>query len=270
MNVFKKVYHLRYFEPFIMLVIITNCFLIGLETYFTNPFIQLIQMLTLLIFTLEIVIRYCVSNTTRDYFYDGWNIFDLCIVTISYIPESLLSESSLVSAIRVLRVFRILRLLRINYEIKLIISVLIKSFSALFYNGIIFSVFLYLYALIGFILFKIPDPNDLTEESVKQLTEYYQVAPNNPSHAPDPYGSLHESMFTLFRTLTGEDWTDLRYNLHYAIDYNLIDAPKSVVTTYHVSWIVLSAFLLLNLIVGAILNNYNVIMNQLRDEEKNA
>ena len=75
-------------------------------------------------------------------------------------------------------------------------------------------------------------------------------------------------MFTLFRILTAEDWTDVRYNLIYASELKLVTSSKTTITLYHVSWVILSAFLLLNLVVGAILNNYNIIMTEIREEKK--
>ena len=63
-------------------------------------------------------------------------------------------------------------------------------------------------------------------------------------NSPDPYDSLHETIFTLFRVLTGEDWTDIRYNLIYASQLKLINVSKTTITLYHVSWVILSAFLL--------------------------
>tara|TARA_B110000211_G_scaffold137867_1_gene157690 strand:- start:120 stop:401 length:282 start_codon:yes stop_codon:yes gene_type:complete len=93
------------------------------------------------------------------------------------------------------------------------------------------------------------------------------MAPNAPKISPDPFGTLSESMFSLFRILTGEDWTDLRYNLLIAEELNLINASAWVVTLFHVIWYILSAFLLLNLLVGAILNNYQVIMEESRSKK---
>ena len=75
-------------------------------------------------------------------------------------------------------------------------------------------------------------------------------------------------MFTLFRILTGEDWTDLKYNLDKAAELEIIPTSKLVVNVYHVSWFVLSAFLLLNLVVGAILNNYQVIMEEAKAQKE--
>ena len=45
---------------------------------------------------------------------------------------------------------------------------------------------------------------------------------------------------------------------------------KSVVTAFHILWFVLSAFLLLNLVVGAIVNNYQAAMNEAEEMERKA
>lgn len=72
-------------------------------------------------------------------------------------------------------------------------------------------------------------------------------------------------MFILFRALTGEDWTDLRYNLITASQHGVVKVSLTVITSYHI----LSAFLRLNLIVGAIVNNYQIAMDNENKEEKN-
>ena len=228
---FRKLIEWKFFEPFIIFVILINCILIGVETYFTNSLIASIQHFALLIFVFEIVIRFFASRNIKEYFSQGWNIFDLSIVLISLIPESFFSDGTAVSAIRVLRVFRILRLLRVNQEIKLIISVLVKSFSALFYNAIFFSIFLYLYSVIGVTLFKMPNPETIPKEKSSLLQNYIQTAPSSIKNYPDPYGTLDESAFTLFRVLTADDWTDVRYNLNYASDLALITVSKATITT---------------------------------------
>ena len=268
-NLYKRITTSNIFEPFIICIIIINCILIGVETYFSSFLISSIQSIALFIFTIEIIIRYFASKNSKEYFSKAWNIFDLTIVLISFIPESLFTDSSTISAIRVLRVFRVLRLLRVSDEIKLIITVLSKSLSALFYNAIFFSIFLYLYAIIGTTLFQLPKAgNEFTgTHEIEILELYHKHAYNAPVNSPDPYGSLHETGFTLFRILTLEDWTDIRYNLIYACELNLLKVSKLVVNIYHVTWVILSSFLLLNLVVGAILNNYQISMNELREKK---
>ena len=64
---------------------------------------------------------------------------------------------------------------------------------------------------------------------------------------------------------TGEDWTDLRYDLLSS------DAPFWVVNIYFVSWLIFSAFFLLNIIIAAVVKNYDSVYsndkNAKQDEE---
>ncbi len=266
----RKLVTNQLFEIIIVGVILANSILIGVETYHTSDGIRLAQSIILGIFTMEILARFIAAGSIKSFFSNGWNIFDLTLVLISFIPESLVHSAHMLVALRVLRVFRVLRLLRTAPEIKLIISVLVKSFSALFYNGIFFFIFLYLFAIIGVSLFKLPVYENLPTEKQAAYTQLMAEAPNAPAVSPDPYGALGESMFTLFRVLTGEDWTDLRYNLVRASQLKLVDVPSWIITTFHVAWFILSAFLLLNLVVGAIVNNYQLIMEETKRKKAEA
>ena len=258
----------RWFEFLIIGVIILNSVLIGVETYIVTPTILLVQHIILGIFTFEILARFIARESVKLFFKSGWNIFDLSLVLICYIPESLFEGGATIMVIRILRIFRVLRLLRASDEVKLIVAVLSKSLSALFYNGLFFVIFIYLFAIIGVSLFKLPDYSSLTSDMQAKYHEFIEIAPNTPSTAPDPYGSLSESSFTLFRALTGDDWTDLRYNLIKANDLGLIHTSPLVITAFHVIWFVLAAFLLLNLVVGAIINNYQIIMEESRRKKE--
>jgi voltage-gated sodium channel len=260
--------HRKEFEWFISGVILVNCALIGVETYVTNAAITAVQLAALGVFTVEILLRWLARDDARSFFRDGWNVFDLSIVLVSLIPESLIASTSVVTSLRVLRVFRIFRLLRAFPELKLMTSVLIRSLSTLLYNGLFFSVFMYLFAVIGITLFRLPTPEDSDPQTAEALATFLDRAPNAPGIAPDPYGSLGETLFTLFRVLTGEDWTDLRYNLVLASEMGVIDAPSGVITAFHVAWFVVATFLLLNLLVGAILNNYQVVMAELKEKRE--
>ena len=261
-NICEKVTSNRVFEIAIVLVILVNSALIGVETYVSTPEITLVQKCILGIFTVEILMRYIAAKSNKEFFTGGWNIFDLSLVLIGYVPESLMANASMAMAFRVLRVFRVLRLLRTCEEIKLIISVLIKSTSALVYNLIFYGIFLYLYAIIGVSLFKLPNPDTLKGEELAHYEQFVEHAPHAPGNSPDPFGTLDEAMFSLFRSMTGDDWSDLRYNLLTASKYGVVKVGPAAITTYHVSWFVISAFLLLNLVVGAILNNYQVVMEE--------
>ncbi len=259
--------HNKEFELFITGIIILNSVLIGVETYTDNLTVKMIQQGILYIFTFEILMRFIAAKSIKEFFCDGWNVFDLTLVLIGYIPETLFASASMMTALRVLRVFRILRLLRASKEIKLIVTVLVKSMTSMFYNLILFLIFVYLYAIAGVSMFRLPDPTTLEGEQLANYEKYMEVAPNAPSNSPDPFGDLGEAIFTLFRELTGEDWTDLRYNHITASEYGLIHVNSAVITTYHVSWFCLAAFLLLNLVTGAVINNYQIAIDE-EDEKK--
>lgn len=256
------------FELFITGIIILNSVLIGVETYTDNLTVKMIQQGILYIFTFEILMRFIAARSIKEFFCDGWNVFDLTLVLIGYIPETLFASASMMTALRVLRVFRILRLLRTSKEIKLIVTVLVKSMTSMFYNLILFLIFVYLYAIAGVSMFRLPDPTTLEGEQLATYEKLMEVAPNAPSNSPDPFGDLGEAIFTLFRELTGEDWTDLRYNHITASEYGLIHVNSAVITTYHVSWFCLAAFLLLNLVTGAVINNYQIAIDEVDEKKK--
>lgn len=263
-SMMQKITTSRLFESSIMVVIFINCIVIGLETYNRNYIYDLINTVCLIIYTIEILMRFVGRSSLRQFFSNGWNIFDLLVVVVSYIPDDISANSGVVAAVRALRIFRILRLFKANMELRLIISVMIRSMRALTYNAIVMLIFMYVFAVAGTLFFKLPEAHDLEQTQAKVLAEYVQSAANMPLNSDDPYGNLNEAMFTLLRIMTGEDWTDIRYNLVTASRLHLIPVDPWVVTFFHVLWYVFAAFLLINLVVGAVINNYQMIM----DEEK--
>lgn len=267
-NLAAKIAYNHVFELFITGIILLNSVLIGVETYTNDATIALIQQIILYIFTFEIAMRFIAAKSLKEFFTDGWNLFDLSLVLVGYIPETLVANASTMMALRVLRVFRILRLLRAAKEVKLIVTVLMKSMTSMVYNLILFLIFVYLYAIAGVSMFRLPDPATLQGEQKQAYEQLMEVAPNSPSCSPDPFGDLGEAVFTLFRELTGEDWTDLRYNHIVASKMGLIKVSSTVITTYHVSWFCLAAFLLLNLVTGAVINNYQLAIEEQQDEKK--
>jgi voltage-gated sodium channel len=207
------------FDQAAVIVIIINAILIGVELSYSTPEITFIQNLIIAYFVVELLIRFLGRESYRSYFSDGWNYFDVFVVAISLVPDTAVSGAD-VSVLRALRVLRVFRALRAIEELRLITTVLLKSIKSLVYSGALFFIFMYVYAVVGVSMFRNPD---------------YANSPNfelNPTQ-PDPYGNLGEAMFSLFRVLTGEDWTDLRYNLL------LVHSDLSGwVTFYHVSWMV--------------------------------
>jgi voltage-gated sodium channel len=209
------------FGRFIIGVILFNAALIGIETYTFHPIMRTLEWICVWIFVAEIVLKLRYCNTWGEYFRDGWNWFDIIVVGAAFVP----AVAGFSTVLRILRVLRVLRLIKAIPEMRLIVNVLIRSLSSMTYIAGIMLIMLYVYAVTGVKLFGATQPE---------------------------YATLHEAMFTLFRVLTLEDWTDLRYEAS-------AHGTTLKSTIFHVTWILLSTFVILNLIVGAILNNYSEV-----------
>ena len=214
----KDFVHSRPFSNLVLFVIIANAVLIGIETYTSNRIIRASQEVCLCIFVVEIALKFLYRGSTRSFFSDAWNIFDIIVVGAAFIP----GVGSATTSLRVLRVFRVLRIVKGVPELRRIVSVLARSVVSMGYIGMLMVIVLYVYAVVGVHLF---------------------------GETQQEFATLHESCFSLFRTLTGDDWVSLR-------DRGLTDRDYWVVTVYHVSWIILSAFVMLNLVIGAIVDHY--------------
>jgi len=249
-------------------VILLNAVLVGVESYVHgNDALLLLQRVILALFTVELLLRFFARESLRNFFCSGWNIFDLVIVTSGYLGDIIpFGDNMLI--FRTLRILRVLRLLRAAKEIRLISIVLIKSSKSLMFNGFFFLTFMYVFALLGNMLFKLPEPTALSGENAKHYAAFVAEAPHAPANSPDPYGTLGESMFTLFRITTGEDWTDIRYNLLTASKHGVIKPGSTVVTGFHILWYALSVFLFLNVLVGAFVSNYQQISEDIRKKNE--
>jgi voltage-gated sodium channel len=193
-----------------------------LEAGDTDP----LEACCIAIFVAELALRFAARRSTGEFLGDGWNLFDIAIVAAALIPAS----NGVGPLLRMLRVFRVLRLVKTIPELRLIVNVLVRSVASMKYVALLATVLFYVYAVSGEKLFG---------QSGEPFSPHFR--------------SIHEACFTLFRILTGDDWTQLRYDL--------ADSGASVAafTAYQVTWILIATFLLVNLIVGAVINNYQKV-----------
>ena len=228
----RKLVESAIFNNVILVVILVNAALIGASTYLTDPTtlraIAAIETVCLVIYIVEIVLRFSARDSAASFFRDGWNLFDLVIIIAAIIPAS----NGIGPVLRVLRVFRVLRLVKTIPELRLIVGVLLRSVASMKYVALLAAILFYVYAVIGVKLF------------------------GGQGHPLQSYfSSVHETLFTLFRILTGDDWTQMRYELAQA------GQPSGAFVAYQVSWIVVATFLLVNLLVGAVINNYQKVQD---------
>ncbi len=268
-NVIRRIVINRRFEYSAMAIIFFNSILIGVETYFESPALMYLNYACLLLFTIELWLRYLARYSNKEFFSNRWNIFDLVIILAGYVPPSLVADHAvLIEILRLIRLLRVLRLLRTMEELRLIVTVLIRSMRTLTYNLLVMFIFLYMFAIAGTYFFRLHDPDTLSPEKRAEFYEFQVMAGWPTELRDDPYGNLSEALFTLVRCMSGDGWSDIRNNLCVASRLELINASEILVTSFHILWYILAAFLLINIIIGAVLNNFESTMT-MRRREKN-
>lgn len=163
---------------------------------------------------MEIVIRFLGEKKKRNFFKQGWNIFDTLIVVVSLIPIDN-SEMALVG--RLIRIFRVLRMISIIPELRLLLNSLVKAMPQLGYVVLLMFIIFYIYAAVGSTFF---------------------------AHInTELWGDISISMLTLFRVMTFEDWTDVMYETMEVYAFSWI---------YFITFIFFTAFAFLNMVIGII------------------
>jgi len=225
-NLQKKFNRLRsnkFFETFVIFIIIFSALVIGAKTYNISPqalwFVHLLDWLITFIFLTEIIVRFIGEEHKKDFFKHGWNIFDTTIVVISLIP---IEDSELAIIGRLIRIFRVLRMVSIIPELKMLLNSLLIALPQLGYIVALMFIIFYIYAAVG-------------------STFFAQIN-------PVLWGDIAISMLTLFRVMTFEDWTDVQYETMEVYPLSWI---------YYISFIFFTAFAFLNMVIGVVVNVLN-------------
>ena len=170
-NTFYKIKEHKLFQNIVIFVIILSAFLVGVSTFeISDSLISIFKIMDLLItlfFIIEIVIRYIAEPIKKDFFKNGWNIFDTIIVIVSVIP---VGPDSSILLLRLMRIFRVLRLISAVPELKELIEALLQSIKRVFYVSLLLFIILYIYASFGSILFSEDDPERWKDLGISMIT----------------------------------------------------------------------------------------------------
>ena len=170
-NTFYKIKEHKLFQNIVIFVIILSAFLVGASTFeISDSLISIFKIMDLFItlfFIFEIVIRYIAEPSKKDFFKNGWNIFDTIIVLVSVIP---VGPDSSILLLRLMRIFRVLRLISAVPELKELIEALLKSIKRVFYVSLLLFIILYIYASFGSILFSEDDPERWKDLGISMIT----------------------------------------------------------------------------------------------------
>ncbi|WP_019414876.1 ion transporter [Paenisporosarcina sp. TG20] len=219
------------FNHFITILILVNALLVGLETYPSivrdyGTWFLIIDLIILGLFTVEILLKLMIYRTS--FFKNGWNIFDFIIVVGSLI----LYGSPFISVIRIFRVLRVLRTITTIPTLRRIVTALFMAIPTISSVMVLMSIIFYVYAVIGTFL-------------------YGEIE-------PEFFGNLGLSFITLFQIFTLESWASGVFRPIFEV------VPWSWL--YFTSFIIIATFIMINLIVGEIVNNAQKISDEIDAE----
>ncbi|HFQ91917.1 MAG TPA: ion transporter, partial [Chromatiales bacterium] len=145
----------KLFELLVISIIILSALTIGARTYDIDERWMRILMFfdvgVTVFFLIEILIRMAAEKRLRDFFRQGWNVFDFVIVTASLIP---INEGEMVLLARLLRIFRVLRLISIIPELRILMNALLKAIPRMGYVVLFMFIIFYIYGAIGSFFFE--------------------------------------------------------------------------------------------------------------------
>ncbi|MBZ3879289.1 Voltage-dependent L-type calcium channel subunit alpha-1S [Sciurus carolinensis] len=271
-----------YFEYLMFALIMLNTICLGMQHYNQseemNHISDILNVAFTIIFTLEMVLK-LMAFKARGYFGDPWNVFDFLIV-IGSIIDVILSEidtflassgglyclgggcgnvdpdeSARISSafFRLFRVMRLIKLLSRAEGVRTLLWTFIKSFQALPYVALLIVMLFFIYAVIGMQMFgKIA------------LVDGTQINRNNN------FQTFPQAVLLLFRQecATGEAWQEILLACSYGklCDPESDYAPGEEYTCgtnfayyYFISFYMLCAFLIINLFVAVIMDNFDYL-----------
>ncbi len=223
----------QWFQHSVTAAIVANAVVIGLDTSVAlvarvGGAFEVASQVFLAIFVVEAIIKMAaVWPRLRDYFGDGWNLFDFMVIVVSLLPAT----GELATLARLARVFRVLRLVSALPELRLIVATLIRSVPGMINVLALMSIVFYAYGVAGHHLF-----GDI-----------------DPTH----WRTLGISLLSLFRIVTLEDWTDIMYA---ALEHHWWS------WVYFVSFVVVGTFVVINLFIAVVINSLDEAkQDRLRD-----
>jgi voltage-gated sodium channel len=221
-------------QNFIIILIMINAVTLGLETSIaaTSAFgtwLLILDRVILTVFVAEIATKLFAYRLR--FFRDPWNVFDFIVVGIALVPAS-----GPLSVLRVLRILRVLRLLSVVPRLRFVVESLLRAIPGILSIALLMVILYYVFAVMA--------------------TGLY-----GPSY-PQWFGTLGESMYTLFQIMTLESWS--------------MGIVRPVMETHPYAWllfvpfILFATFTILNLFIAIIVDTMQSMHEAQHSEEETA
>ena len=230
-NAAARIVESNAFTVVVVATIAVNAVVLGLQTYDGavdrwGSTLDAINAACVGVFIVELAIRIA-SYWPRpwEFFRNGWNVFDFVVIGVTFVPG--IAENS--TLLRLARLGRVVRIVRVLPDLRVLLRGVWRSVPPLASIGAVTAMILFVYGMVGWVLFA----DDL----------------------PEQWGNIGRAMLTLFVMLTLENfpvYMDAAMDIH----------PWAWL--YFVSFILVAAFIVLNVLIGIVLNS----MEEAREHER--
>ncbi len=205
------------FERAISALIVANAITLGIETSPAvvarfGDFLHAFDRLVLGVFVVELLSRFFIYRSR--FFRDPWRVFDFVVVGVGLIPAG-----GAFTVLRALRVLRVLRLVSLVPSMRGVVGALLTALPGM--GSIVGLLALVLYV------------------SAVMATKLFGAI------APELFGHLGASLFTLFQVMTVEGWPDIARGVMAKSPYSWI---------FFVVYLLVATFMVLNLFIAVVVN----------------
>lgn len=211
------------FQQIVTSLILLNAVTLGLETSASvmeayGPLLEVTDSALLWLFSAELALR--IFAFRGRFFRDPWGIFDLLVIGIAWAPSG-----GDLAVLRSLRVLRVLRLLSVVPSLRHVVEAMLAALPGMGSIVLLMGLMFYVSGVMATKLFG---------ESL-----------------PERFGTLGNSVFTLFQLMTLEGWVE--DIVKPAMEHH----PGALL--FFIPFIVISTFVVLNLFLGVIVESIQTL-----------
>ncbi|MDW8315338.1 MAG: ion transporter [Rhodovarius sp.] len=208
-----------WFQRTVIGLILFNALTLGLETSASvmtaaGGLLRAVDQLLLVLFSVELALR--IYAFRGRFFRDPWGLFDLAVVAIAWLPAT-----GPLSVLRALRVLRVLRLISMVPSLRMVVEAMLRALPGMASIVLLMALLFYVAAVMATKLFG--------------------------TIMPDRFGTLGDSLFTLFQLMTLESWAEATARPV------MEQAPMAWL--FFVPFILIATFVVLNLFIGVIVDS---------------
>uniref|UniRef100_A0A673YCC3 Calcium voltage-gated channel subunit alpha1 E n=1 Tax=Salmo trutta TaxID=8032 RepID=A0A673YCC3_SALTR len=243
------------FEYTVLAMIALNTIVLMMKYYSAPPVYEAVlkhlNTAFTVLFSVECVLK-IMAFGFLNYFRDTWNIFDF-ITVLGSITEIVVDLQTFnMGFLKLFRAARLIKLLRQGYTIRILLWTFVQSFKALPYVCLLIAMLFFIYAIIGMQVF-----GNIRLDEETHINQH-----NN-------FKTFFGALMLLFRSATGESWQEIMLS---CLGGQKCEPDPLALTSdheehcgtefayfYFVSFIFFSSFLMLNLFVAVIMDNFEYL-----------